>query len=157
MRIALIIAESESGFASSFKHTARVQYEVDFESSTISDIQDNLYLLKNRFTDGLKKEVKVGWEMNLEHIEMLQSSLEQIINKYQELFYVCPLKSKVYSVTNKLRESEVSDSKAFALDVLKHVFNPIKEKKKTKQDRIKEKADNMALNRALKAHRKFKS
>ncbi|MEY4126698.1 MAG: hypothetical protein RL737_887, partial [Bacteroidota bacterium] len=50
----------------------------------------------------------------------------------------------------------VSDSKAFALDVLKHVFNPINEKKKTKQDRIKEKADKMALNRALKAHRKFK-
>lgn len=155
MRIGLIIAEFESGFGSSFKHTARVQYDVDFESSTIQDILDNLILLEKRILSGEGKSVKVGWQMSLDHVKMLQSLLKQILDKYEEYFHASPENQKIYSVNHKLRETELSSPKDFALDAIKSIFVPVKEDKLSNKERLRLQAESLSRSRAIKAYQKL--
>lgn len=155
MKIRLLVAQFESGYASSFTSTARVQYDVDFCSSTISDIMTKLEILKERVISGEKKEIKVGWEMNLEHVIMLQTTLDQIIKKYEELFFIRPINFKIYHVYDKLREYEIPSPKDIAMDVVQIVFKPETKKKTTKSEKIKADADAISLRRALKAHKKL--
>lgn len=154
MRIGLIIAEFESGFGSSFKHTARIQYDVDFESSTVQDILDNLAMLKNRILSGEGKRVQVGWQMNVDHVIMLQSLLNQILDKFEELFHQRPVHQKIYSINHKLRETELGSPKDFALDAIKSLFVPVRESKLSKKEKQRLQAENLSRNRALKAYQK---
>ncbi|MEY4991562.1 MAG: hypothetical protein RI948_430 [Bacteroidota bacterium] len=155
MKIRLLVTQFESGFASSFTNTARVQYDVDFCSSTISDIKAKLEILKERVISGKKNEIKVGWEMSLEHIIMLQTTLEQLVDKYEEFFFIRPLDYKIYHVYDKLREYDIPSPKDIATDVIKIVFKPEKNKKTSKSEQIKADADAISLRRALKAYKKF--
>lgn len=154
MKIELIIAEFESNFASSFKHTARVKYGVDFKTSSIYDIEENLERLKNKIVAGEFKDVHVGWEMTLEHVIMLQSLLNQILIKYEDVFFKSPTNEKIYTINNKLRNFEAPSAKDFAKDVVKQVFTPDKSEKLSKVERINIEAERISIERALKRHRK---
>lgn len=154
MRIGLLIAQFESGFASSFKHTARVQYDVDFDSSTVSNILSNLQLLKENILAERKRDIQVPWEMSIEHVLMLEVTLNQIITKYEELFFIRPLDSKIYLVNNKLIESELPCPKDFAKDAIQHIFKPDSGKKISKREQKKIAADSISFNRAMKSFNK---
>jgi hypothetical protein len=156
MRIGLIITEFESGFASSFKHTARVKYGVDFDSSIVESILNNLELLKNKISSSLEPDTKVGWKMNLDHVLMLERLLYEIINKYEELFYIKPLDKKIYTINAKLREAEQPAPKDFAREVIQAVFSPPESKKMSRAEQIKIEAQNRSLSRAIKASNKSK-
>jgi hypothetical protein len=155
MRIGLIIAEFESGFASSFKHTARVKYGVDFDSSVIEQILTNLGHLRHKIQSEEYVDIKVGWEMQLDHVLMLESTLTQILNRYEEVFGIRPLNKKVYEVNQKLRESELLSPQEYAKVVLREVLTPVKQEKKSAQKQIKEDAQRLSVRRALKNRNKI--
>jgi len=141
MKITTIINEFESNFASSFIHTALVKYEVAFKTSVISDIQNNLLELKAKVKRGESKDVHVGWEMTIDHIEMLEKYLKIIIKAYDEHFFMNPNNLKVYSVNQKLREVETPNLKDFTIDVLKGLTINTEKKKLTRSQRVKQEAD----------------
>jgi hypothetical protein len=127
MRIGLIIADFEMSFTTSFQHTARVKYGVDFNSS-------NAYAL------GL--------------ILHVQNLLNQILEKYREVFHVLPPNMKIYTITQKLKESEAPSAKELAKEVLTEVLNPEKPAKTTKAERKKADAEALSAKRALAIIRK---
>jgi hypothetical protein len=155
MRIGLIIAEFESSFGSSFQHTARVQFDVDFESSKIQVIFDNLNLLEQKILLGECNGRMVGWQMSLDHVRMLQHLLNQILCKFEELFHNKPMNQKIYSVNHKLRETELSSPKEFALDAIKSLFVPVKENKLSKKEQQRLQAESVSRSRAFKAYQKI--
>jgi hypothetical protein len=155
MRIGLIIAEFESSFSSSFKHTARVQFNVDFDSSEIQNIIEKLKLLKNNIETGRAIEIHVGWQMDIKHVHMLESLLNQILDKYEEIYYYRPTNLKIYVVNNKLRESEIPALKDFTLDAIKELLVPISEVKISKKEKQIIEANVLSYKRAFKANQKL--
>jgi hypothetical protein len=155
MRIGLIIAEFESSFSSSFKHTARVQFNVDFDSSEIQNIIEKLKLLKNNIETGRSIEIHVGWQMDIKHVHMLESLLNQILDKYEEIYYYRPTNLKIYVVNNKLRESEIPALKDFTLDAIKELLVPISEVKISKKEKQIIEANVLSYKRAFKANQKL--
>lgn len=132
MRIGLIIADFEMSFTTSFQHTARVKYGVDFNSSNADALGLKLNDLKGKFELNQHNDVHVGLEITLEHIMHVQNLLNQILEKYREVFRVLPPNMKIYTITQKLNESEAPTAKELAKEVLTEVFNPEKPAKLTK-------------------------
>jgi hypothetical protein len=71
--------------------------------------------------------------MNLDHVIILQSLLNDVINKYDELFHIKPFNKKAYVLNIKLREAE----QPLAKDVIKAVFTPEEKVKLFRIDKIK--------------------
>ena len=94
--------------------------------------------------------------MNLDHFLMLERLLYEIINKYEELFYIKPLDKKIYTINAKLREAEQPAPKVFAREVIQAVFTPPESKKMSRAEQIKIEAQNRSLSRAIKASNKSK-
>ncbi len=94
--------------------------------------------------------------MNLDHVLMLERLLYEIINKYEELFFIRPLDKKIYAINAKLREAEQPAPKDFAREVIQAVFTPTESKKISRAEQIKIAAKNKSLSRALKASNKSK-
>ena len=149
MRIGLIIADFEMSFTTSFQHTARVKYGVDFNSSNVDNLGLKLKELKNKFELHQQNDVHVGLELTLEHIIHVQNLLNQIVEKYREVFKVLPPNMKIYTIIQKLKESEAPSAKELAKEVLKEVLTPEKEVKLTKSDRINVEAEKFSKQRAL--------
>jgi hypothetical protein len=92
--------------------------------------------------------------MNVDHVHMLQSILNQILDKFEELFHHRPTNQKIYSVNHKLRESEIAAPKDFALDALKTLFVPANGVKISKKEKQRLQAESLSRSRALKAYQK---
>ncbi len=154
MRIGLIIADFEMSFTTSFQHTARVKYGVDFNSSNADALGLKLNDLKGKFELNEHNDVHVGLEITLEHIMHVQNLLNQIQEKYREVFRVLPPNMKIYTITQKLKESEAPTAKELAKEVLTEVFNPEKPAKLTKIEQKKADAEALSAKRALAIIRK---
>jgi hypothetical protein len=141
MKITTIINEFESNFASSFKYTSSVKYNVEFRTSVIEDIMENLNKLRSNFEKGDFNQTKVGWDMTLEHIDLLDKLLTEIIREYRKLFYVHPGKLKIYDVNRKLREANAPSFQEFAKGVINELIIPEKKEKLTKAERLKLEAE----------------
>lgn len=155
MRIGIIIAEFESSFSSSFKHTARVQFDVDFDSSNIQNILEKFNLLKKKIGTGQAKKIQVGWDMDVNHVHMLETLMNQILDKYEEIFNYRPINQKIYSVNNKLRESEIPNPKDFTLDAIKDLLAPIDKGKISKKEKKRLEVNTLSIQRAIKANQKL--
>ncbi len=155
MKINLIIADFESAFSSSFKHTARTQFDIDFNSSIIQDIIDKLNLLKKKIEAGEVKNIHVGWQMDINHVNLIEQRLNQILNHYEEFFNYRPLIQKIYSVNSKLIELEIPNPKDFAQNVIKDLLAPAGKVKKSKKEVQHHETFTLSLTRALKANKKL--
>ena len=62
-----------------------------------------------------------------------------------------PLNQKIYSVNNKLRESEIPKPKDAILDALKHLLAPIDEDNISKKEKQRLEVNNLSVQRAIKA------
>lgn len=141
-------------FTTSFQHTARVKYGVDFNSSNADALGLKLNDLKGKFELNQHNDVHVGLEITLEHIMHVQNLLNQILEKYREVFKVLPPNMKIYTITQKLKESEAPTAKELAKEVLTEVFNPEKPAKLTKIEQKKADAEALSAKRALAIIRK---
>ena len=149
MRIGLIIADFEMRYTVSFQHTARVKYNVDFNSSNIAEIQQNLYTLKNSFNN--PNDVPVGYDFELEDIERIEMLLDRIINHYKDTFKFKTLpEKKIYRLIDEIQQSEQPDPKQIAKEAVEQLLHPpVINEKLTKKARIKAEAEKLSLQRGL--------
>ena len=149
MRIGLIIADFEMSFTTSFQNTARIKYEVDFNTSNIDAIWSKLNDLKIKYELNQHNNAHVGFEITLEHIMHVQNLLNQILEKYREVFKVLPPNMKIYTITQKLKETEMPSVRDLAKEVLTEVLSPGKQEKLTKKKQIEIDAKAISARRAL--------
>jgi len=149
MRIGLIIADFELNYTTSFQHTARVKYGVDFNSSNIDDLVLKLQDLKRKIEANAFNDVHVGFEVTLEHVVHVENLLNQIIDKYREIFKLLPANMKVYTIMQKLKDADSPTARELAKEALTEVFSPEKTTKPTKKERIKADAERISKQRAL--------
>lgn len=154
MRIGLIIADFEMSYTTSFQHTARIKYKVDFNSSNIDNLASKLKELKANVELKQYNNVHVGFDITLEHVLHIENLLDQILIKYKEFFQVLPPKMKIYAIMQKLKEADSPSAKDLAKEVLNEVLNPDKATKHTKVEKIKADAKKVSKQRALKIIRK---
>ena len=149
MRIGLIIADFESSYSTSFQHTARVKYDITFDTSNVDSLGSKLTDLKKKVQLKQHKDVHVGLEITLEHVTHVENLLNQILEKYKEVFGVLPSNRKIYTINQKLRESESPSAKDLAKEVLTEILTPEKPVNLTKSQRIKADAKVVSTKRAL--------
>ncbi len=154
MKIGLVIAEFESSYSTSFQHTARVKYGVDFNTSNVDTLGLKLEELKERLLKNQCKDVHVGLEITLDHVTHIQYLFNQILDKYKELFHVQPSNRKIYTINQKLREAETPSPTDIAKEALTQILTPEKPTRQTKLQRIKAEAQNLSKRRVLEAIKK---
>ncbi len=120
----------------------------------ISYFLQKLKDLKIKFESNDHTQVHVGLQITLEHIIHVENLLNQILEKYKEVFHVLPPNMKIYALNQKLKEAETPSAKDLAKEVLTEVFNPDKAGKPTKSERIKADAEKLSNQRALAIIRK---
>lgn len=76
---------------------------------------EKLNWLKKKIGAGQAKKIQVGWDMDVKHVHMLETLMNQILDKYEKIFHYRPINQKIYSVNNKLRESEIPNPKDLLL------------------------------------------
>jgi hypothetical protein len=149
MRIGLIIADFELHYTTSFLSTARRKYDVDFTSSNVDSIVENLNELRNKVENNICNDVHVGFEITLEHVIHTQELIEKILNRYTELFGRLPINRKIYTINDKLRQAESPTTREMAKEVVMEILNP-KVEKLSKAEKLKIDADAISKERALK-------
>jgi hypothetical protein len=153
MRISLIIADFEIHYSTSFQFTARMKYEVDFDTSNVDSLSEKLNELKHKVENKQHLDVHVGFEISLEHVIHVQELLQKILNRYNELFGRLPINRKIYTINQKLREVETPTSSEIAKQVLVEILGP-KTDNLTKAERLKMDAETKSQERALKIIKK---
>jgi leucyl-tRNA synthetase len=124
MRIGLIIADFELHYTTSFLSTARRKYDVDFTSSNVDSIVENLNELRNKVENNICNDVHVGFEITLEHVIHTQELTEKITNRYCELFGRLPINKKIYTINDKLRQAESPSTREMVKEVVMEILNP---------------------------------
>lgn len=151
MRTRLIIADFETYFGSSFKHTARVKYSFDFKNSNLNDIIEGLEQLKQNINAGHDTGLHVGFQITIEDVEHLQGLIQEIITRYKTDISL-NLPKKIYTIINNLRQVQERPSIEIAKEVLNEIFRPTEpDKSLSRKDQIKEDARLLSKANALKA------
>ncbi len=153
MKICLIITDFETHYSSSFQHTARVKYNVDFNTSNVDSLNNKLIDLKHNVENKIFKDVHVGFEISLEHVIHIQELLKKILNHYVELFGRLPINRKIYTINQKLRDAETPSIKDIAKEVLDEILTP-KTEKLTKPEILKIAAEAKSKERLMKTIQK---
>ena len=154
MRIGLIIADFEIHYCTSFIHTARVKYGVDFNTSNVDTLGLKLIELKEKIQANQFNDVHVGFEITLEHVLHVEHLLNEILSRYKEVFSYLPSNRKIYTINQKLRESEIPPVAEMAKEVVQKILTPETPPKQTKKQRIEADAEAMSKQRALEYLRK---
>lgn len=153
IRIGLIIADFEMHYSTSFQHTARRKYDVDFDTSNVDSLTEKLSELRYKVENNIKNEVHVGFEITLEHIIHVQELLHKILNRYIELFGKLPINRKIFTINQKLRDAELPNTRELAKEVVNEIFNP-KTENLTKAQKLKIDIETKSKERALKLLKK---
>jgi hypothetical protein len=85
MKVTTLIAEFESRFSTSFKHTARVKYNVDFENSSVFTSLENLKKLIETIESGVSNQVHVGYDFTLDDAKYVTNMLSKLIEHYKQV------------------------------------------------------------------------
>ena len=115
---------------------------------------ENLNELRSKFVNGDVNPAKVGWEMTLEHIDLLDNLLTEIIKEYRKFFNIHLGKLRIYDVNRKLRDTESPSIQEFARGVINELIIPEKEKRLTKAERLKLEAEAFNISWAFGALKK---
>ena len=155
MKIGLIIADFEMSFTTSFKHTSRVKYGVDFTNSNIGTIDLKIQELKQCLTKGDIENMHVGYDITLEDVEHVQDLLIKISEKYSEVTgRVTPTNIKIYTLIHQLRSEEIKTPHEIAKEVLKEILIPKAPAVLTVSERLKADAKQKSIEKALKIIKK---
>jgi len=149
MRIGLIIADFEQSYTSSFQHTARVKYGVDFNSSNVDKMKLNLFELNKRLVNNQAAPVHVGYEITLADVQHVENLFNQIIDRYSADFSDRRPNRKIYDIIQKLREANTPTAKDLAKEVVTAVLTPEQPAKLTKKQKINAEAEKLSKQRIL--------
>ena len=149
MRIGLIIADFEQSYTSSFQHTARVKYGVDFNSSNVDKMKVKLDELKTKLVSNQAAPVHVGYEITLADVQHVENLFNQIIDRYSADFSDRRPNRKIYDIIQKLRDASTPTAKDLAKEVVTAVLTPEQPAKLTKKQKINAEAEKLSKQRIL--------
>ena len=112
-------------YSTSFIHTARVKYGVDFKNSRILDIIEGLRHLRQNMVAGIDTGLHVGLQISLQDVDHIQRLIHEIIHKYKTDVSV-NLPIKIQTVIMHLREVEVPNTKDIVKEVIVELISPEK-------------------------------
>lgn len=139
-------------FTTSFKHTGKVLYEVEFSNSNVLEIIEKLNELKYRVENNMSTGRHVGAQIDTTDVQLALNTLEKITEHYMKITGLTELSvnTKTYKMISYVRESERLNVKTVAKEVLDEVLGPEKKDKKlTRQEIIKVGAEQKALERKI--------
>ncbi len=105
--------------------------------------------MREKIQSNQHRNVHVGFQITLDHVIHIESLLNQILERYKEVFYVLPSNKKIYTINQKLREAESPSTKDIAKEVLREILNPKTKPKQTKSEKMKADAEEVSKKRAL--------
>jgi hypothetical protein len=139
-------------FTTSFKHTGKVLYEVEFSNSNVLEIIEKLNELKYRVENNISTGKHVGAQIDTNDVQLALNTLEKIIEHYMKITGLTELSvnTKTYKMISYVRDSERLNVKTVAKEVLDEVLGPEKKDKKlTREEMIKAGAEQKTLERRL--------
>jgi hypothetical protein len=151
------ISDIELSFTTSFKHTSRVKYNVDFSSSGIVEIINNLKILKERLSKGEYKDIQVGYDFSINDVQHILNLIDKAVSVYSKEFSLDnPPNKKLHLLLNQLRINNNTNPKDISVEVIKEIMAPQstnaqKNTKAKKEIEIQKKS----LERALKNSKKL--
>jgi hypothetical protein len=118
MKASHLLQAFQDVFSASFSHTARYKYNIEFKDSNVSTYIEDLEILRRKVELGQGNDVKVGFNITLEHVIYLENVLRQIIERYTQAFGVRPNNFKWRDVSKKLIDYETLTPEEIAKQVL---------------------------------------
>ena len=159
MTIINLINLLDSVFTTSFKHTARVLYSVQFETSNVNKTVERLKELEYNFSNGINTGKHVGAQITNDDITLVSKTLYSLILQYELMNEIqsIPSRLKLHEMTKELREYEKSITvKDLAKEVVSEILQPVKpEKKLTKKERLSEEVTKKSLERQMEMIKKL--
>ncbi len=152
MTIINLINLLDSTFATSFKHTSRVLYGIDFENSNVLKIVDKLNELNHNVINNINTGKHVGAPITTDDVIIVLNTLQSIINHYKAMNNIdaIPSKTKLHDMVKDIRANETVNVKGLAKEVVQEVFQPVKsDKKLTKKEKFKEEVNKKSDERML--------
>lgn len=104
----------DSNFTTSFKHTARVLYDLKFENSNVLNTLDKLQQLRKNVENNISTGKHVGYQININDVDIVQQTLAELVNLYKNILNLneIPSNLKLYDLLGTLRENiEKSEQK----------------------------------------------
>jgi hypothetical protein len=155
LKTGLIISAFEMRFTIPFLHTARVKYNVNFTSSSVVDIRDKIYQLKENVRSENHNEVHVEYDFILEDVEHIEGLINIIMHKYTELFPTAALMNEmIYVLKDHLRQAETKTPTEIAKEVLTEILTPPQPQNRRRKERMEADAKLKSQERAMKLIRK---
>ena len=152
MQTRLLGAQLDSIFTTSFKHTSKVLFQVEFTNSNALETIEKLNLLKYNVENKINTGKHVGSPIYVEDVLLALNTLTQIVDHYKKITNLPSIaeNTKIYKMAEFIKSSEQVDVKVIAKEVVNELLSPAKEfKKMTRKEKIKEGADLKSQERKL--------
>ncbi len=151
-----LVADFEMSYTTSFKHTAKIKYGVEFTNSDLPDIILHLKKLKKCIeTNTYNNNVHVGYDFGLNDVEHILEILSNIITEYSTKYSIdSPPSKKIYSIIDHIRAKNAKSPSDLAREVISGMISTPSNQKKSKKIDQEEKANQLSITRALKNSQK---
>ncbi len=151
-----LVADFEMSYTTSFKHTAKIKYGVEFTNSDLPDIILHLKKLKKCIeTNTYNNNVHVGYDFGLNDVEHILEILSNIITEYSTKYSIdSPPSMKIYSIIDHIRAKNAKSPSDLAREVISGMISTPSNQKKSKKIDQEEKANQLSITRALKNSQK---
>jgi|LauGreDrversion4_2_1035121.scaffolds.fasta_scaffold15731_7 hypothetical protein len=147
-----LVADFEMSYTTSFRHTAKIKYGVEFTNSDLPDIILHLKKLKKCIeTNTYNNKVHVGYDFGLNDVEHILEILSNIITEYSTKYSIdSPPSKKIYSLIEHIRKKNAKSPSDLAREVISGMISTPSNHKKSKKIDQEEKANQLSIARALK-------
>ena len=147
-----LVADFEMSYTTSFRHTAKIKYGVEFTNSDLPDIILHLKKLKKCIEiNPSNTKVHVGYDFGLNDVEHILEILSNIITEYSTKYSIdSPPSKKIYSLIEHIRKKNAKSPSDLAREVISGMISTPSNHKKSKKIDQEEKANQLSIARALK-------
>jgi hypothetical protein len=149
----------DSVFTTSVKHTSRVLYSVDFNTSNVLQTFEKLKELEHNFLSGINTGKHVGAQITHDDIVLAKETLNSLILKYELMneIHAIPSRLKLHEMTKELRDYEAKlNIKGLAKEVVSEILQPAKtDKKLSKKQQLEELANKKSQERKIEMLKKL--
>ena len=150
-----IIADFEMSYTTSFRHTAKIKYGVEFTNSHLPDVIRNLKELKSCIVSKKSYHIHVGYDFGISEVQHILVLLAQLINFYSDQYSIDdPPAKKIYALIDHIRVQSEKSSKEIAREIISDIISPKGNQKMTKKQSLEEEANRMSIERAIKYSKK---
>jgi len=151
------IGEIDFCYTTSFIHTSRIKYDVEFRSSNVVEIVKNLKLLIEKIESGNFNDTHVGYDFTISDVKHIINLISRTINAYSTEYSIeNPPSIKLSILINQVKQKSTISAKELSKEVIKEILSPINNNKFSKKEQKKEEAEKLSLQRAINHIKKSK-